>query len=119
MFSLICIMREGAAYESVNGSLAHTTYALATAHSKKHRILLCPGLASNPTRPPQIDASDIPAHDILTAGFPCQSFSSAGNEEGLEGDRGILFFEVTRVLRGCRPRAFILENVPNMLRLEV
>lgn len=71
------------------------------------------------TYPTQIDASDIPAHDILTAGFPCQSFSSAGNEEGLQGDRGILFYEVTRVLKGCRPRAFILENVPNMLRLEV
>ena len=67
----------------------------------------------------EIDVADIPPHDILTAGFPCQSFSKAGsvNEDGGAGlgdENGQLFFEVVRVLEGCRPRGFILENVAEL-----
>ena len=66
----------------------------------------------------EIPASAIPPHDLLTAGFPCQSFCKAGDQKGLEDSRGALFFEVVRILRCCQPKAFLLENVENLLRLE-
>ena len=59
----------------------------------------------------KIDAKDIPDHDILCAGFPCQSFSLLGNKQGLKEDRGNLFLEIVRILREKKPRFFILENV--------
>ena len=49
--------------------------------------------------------------DILTAGFPCQPFSLAGHGRGFEDERGKLFFEVSRLLKELRPKAFFLENV--------
>ena len=66
----------------------------------------------------------IPAHDVLLAGFPCQPFSIAGvskkNALGrvhgfLDETQGTLFFDVVRILRHHRPRAFLLENVKNLL----
>jgi DNA (cytosine-5)-methyltransferase 1 len=71
----------------------------------------------------QIEAFDIPDHDILTAGFPCQPFSIAGvtkhnalgNQHGFNHPtQGTLFFEVVRIIKEKRPRAFILENVKNL-----
>jgi DNA (cytosine-5)-methyltransferase 1 len=59
----------------------------------------------------KIDSADIPEHDVLCAGFPCQAFSIAGMRKGFEDARGTLFFEVARILRDKRPKAFILENV--------
>lgn len=59
----------------------------------------------------KIDAKDIPDHDILCAGFPCQPFSLAGRRLGFEDTRGTLFFEVARILKEKKPKAFILENV--------
>ena len=61
--------------------------------------------------------AQIPPHDVLVGGFPCQSFSNAGRREGLDDDRGSLFFEVVRLLDGCRPRAFLLENVRGLLKV--
>lgn len=57
----------------------------------------------------------IPDHDILTGGFPCQPFSSLGAQPGLEDAKGVLFQEICRILRGKRPRGFLLENVPGLL----
>lgn len=65
-----------------------------------------------------LSADVIPDHDILTAGFPCQSFSLLGDRQALDCENGNLFFEIVRVLRHCRPKAFLLENVVNLLRID-
>lgn len=62
----------------------------------------------------KINEKDIPDHDILVAGFPCQAFSQAGKKLGFEDTRGTLFFDVARILREKRPAAFLLENVKNL-----
>ncbi len=59
----------------------------------------------------------VPSHDLLMAGLPCQSFSSAGRKLGVADIRGTLFGAVVEVLRRRRPAAFALENVPNMERI--
>ena len=64
----------------------------------------------------KIALKDIPKHDILCAGFPCQSFSQAGNRLGLKDNRGSLFYEIVRILEYHKPKFFILENVPNLFR---
>jgi len=64
-----------------------------------------------------IRPEDVPSHDILTAGFPCQPFSKAGEQGGLrDRDRGGLYNSVLKILNCHQPRYFILENVPNLLR---
>jgi len=59
----------------------------------------------------QIDETDIPPHDILLAGFPCQAFSIAGKRLGFEDTRGTLFFEVARIIKHHKPKIVFLENV--------
>lgn len=54
---------------------------------------------------------DLQEIDILTAGFPCQPFSQAGHGKGFEDDRGELFFEVPKLLKKLKPKAYLLENV--------
>lgn len=63
----------------------------------------------------KINAKDIPDHDILTAGFPCQAFSIMGERQGFADTRGTLFFEVERILSAKRPKAFLLENVKQLV----
>lgn len=62
----------------------------------------------------EVDEEDIPDHDILLAGFPCQPFSQAGLHKGFEDTRGTLFFDVARILNAKRPKAFMLENVKQL-----
>ncbi len=65
----------------------------------------------------KVIAREIPDHDLLAAGFPCQPFSKAGDQLGFKDtSQGGLFFKVNQILRVKRPRWFILENVPNILR---
>eukprot|EP00980_Cylindrotheca_fusiformis_P014807 scaffold4026_cov117-Cylindrotheca_fusiformis.AAC.42 len=59
----------------------------------------------------RIESSDIAEHDLLVGGFPCQPFSSSGSRLGVDDPRGLLFFEIVRILRHKRPRIFLLENV--------
>ncbi len=62
-----------------------------------------------------VDPSTIPEHDLLTAGFPCQSFSIAGKRGGFEDTRGTLFFEICRILRVKGTKYVLLENVKGLL----
>ncbi|WP_145500694.1 DNA cytosine methyltransferase [Yersinia similis] len=65
----------------------------------------------------KVTPESIPDHDVLTAGFPCQPFSKAGEQLGFECTKqGNLFFNVVNILKHKRPRYFILENVPNLLK---
>ncbi len=62
----------------------------------------------------KVNASTIPDHDILFAGFPCQPFSIIGSSKGFEDTRGTLFFDIARILDSKRPAAFVLENVKRL-----
>lgn len=64
----------------------------------------------------EIHADDIPDHEVLFAGFPCQPFSIIGNRLGFDDIRGTLFFEITRILEAKMPSMFILENVKQLSR---
>ncbi|MEM8829090.1 MAG: HpaII family restriction endonuclease [Cyanobacteria bacterium P01_G01_bin.19] len=67
-----------------------------------------------------IVASDIPDHDLLCAGFPCQPFSQAGYKKGFDdgdkSERGNLFFCIVDILEAKKPRAYIIENVRHLLK---
>jgi DNA (cytosine-5)-methyltransferase 1 len=59
----------------------------------------------------QIEIGEIPKHDVLLAGFPCQPFSHAGKKMGFEDTRGTLFFDIARILKEKKPSLVLLENV--------
>ena len=64
----------------------------------------------------KIDEKDIPDHDVLLAGFPCQPFSHIGKREGFAHEtQGTLFFDVLRILKEKQPKMFLLENVKGLL----
>ncbi|OYQ79331.1 DNA (cytosine-5-)-methyltransferase [Wohlfahrtiimonas chitiniclastica] len=62
----------------------------------------------------QIVAKSIPDHDLLLAGFPCQTFSQAGKRKGFCDTRGTMFFEIQRIMAEKRPKMFLLENVKQL-----
>lgn len=63
----------------------------------------------------KIKSEDIPPHDLLLAGFPCQAFSIMGLKKGFEDTRGTLFFEVERILQHHKPKVILLENVKQLV----
>jgi DNA (cytosine-5)-methyltransferase 1 len=63
----------------------------------------------------KIEATSVPNHDLLLAGFPCQPFSHAGLKKGFEDTRGTLFFDVARILSEHKPKVILLENVRGLL----
>jgi len=62
----------------------------------------------------QISTDDIPDHDLLTAGFPCQPFSIMGDGLGFSDTRGTLFFDIERIIRDKQPHMLLLENVKRL-----
>ena len=62
----------------------------------------------------KINENEIPDHDILVGGFPCQAFSIAGKRGGFNDTRGTLFFDVARIIKAKQPKAFFLENVKGL-----
>src|SRR5699024_11963649 len=58
----------------------------------------------------KISSKDVPDHDVLLAGFPCQAFSLAGYRKGFADERGNVFFQVARILRDKRPNVVFLRS---------
>lgn len=120
LFAGIGGLRRG--FESIGGNCIFTSewnkYAQETYRAN---FAINHELAGDITR---IPAEDIPAHDVLLAGFPCQPFSIAGvskkaslgrNHGFLDETQGTLFFDVARIIKYHQPRAFLLENVKNLV----
>lgn len=63
----------------------------------------------------KVNEKEMPDFDIVLAGFPCQAFSIAGKRGGFEDTRGTLFFDVARLIREKKPKAFLLENVKGLV----
>jgi len=59
--------------------------------------------------------NDIPSHDIMTAGFPCQPFSIAGNQEGFNDERSNVFWKLLKIIEFHKPKIIVFENVKNLL----
>jgi DNA (cytosine-5)-methyltransferase 1 len=62
-----------------------------------------------------IDENDIPRHDILTGGFPCQPFSIAGKQEGFNDERSNVFWKILKIIDKHNPKCIVLENVKNLV----
>lgn len=62
----------------------------------------------------EVPAEEIPDCDIITAGFPCQPFSNAGNRKGVNDSRGMLYLECLRIIREKKPTVFLFENVKGL-----
>ena len=73
------------------------------------------GTKYKPTDITTVNAKDIPDHEMLVGGFPCQSFSIAGKRKGFMDTRGTLFFDICRIVKEKRPKNLLLENVKGLL----
>ncbi len=62
-----------------------------------------------------VSADEIPDCDIITAGFPCQPFSNAGNRKGVNDSRGMLYMECLRIIKAKSPKVFLFENVKGLM----
>ncbi|MCC0175711.1 DNA (cytosine-5-)-methyltransferase [Waterburya agarophytonicola K14] len=117
LFAGIGGMRQG--LEKACLSLRVSSKCVFTSEIKKHAIATYQenfqdnNIHGNITK---ISTKEIPDHDILLAGFPCQPFSSAGTRQGFLDTRGTLFFEIERILEAKQPFGFLLENVEGLVK---
>lgn len=63
----------------------------------------------------KVNLSNVPYHDVLTAGFPCQPFSISGHQKGFEDTRGTLIYDVFRIVQKIKPKVILLENVKHFI----
>jgi DNA (cytosine-5)-methyltransferase 1 len=63
----------------------------------------------------QIDLNEVPFTDVIVGGFPCQAFSIAGYRKGFEDQRGVLFFDLMRIVEAKKPKVIFAENVRNLV----
>lgn len=66
----------------------------------------------------ELKAEDVPDHDVLCGGFPCQAFSNAGHKGALEDTRGTLFYEIARIAQEKKPKYILLENVKHIMKIQ-
>lgn len=66
----------------------------------------------------EVYANQLPSFDMLTAGFPCQTFSTRGKKAGLNDPRGQLYLELVRILKYCQPKCFLFENVSSLVTMD-
>ncbi len=64
----------------------------------------------------KVNEKDIPDFDILTGGFPCQPFSNAGYKKGFSETRGTLFYDIARIIKEKKPKAYFIENVSHLFK---
>jgi DNA (cytosine-5)-methyltransferase 1 len=64
-----------------------------------------------------LNAQNVPDHDVLCGGFPCQAFSNAGNKKAFDDKRGLLFDEIIRIMKDKKPKVCILENVKHIMKV--
>jgi DNA (cytosine-5)-methyltransferase 1 len=107
-------LTKAAAFHNVNSECVYTSEI--DIHACKTYSKNYPNDNHNPLNDiTTIDETQMPDFDMILAGFPCQAFSIAGKRGGFEDTRGTLFFDVARLIKEKKPKAFLLENVKGLV----
>ena len=99
-------------YEKNFRKISPKVFEIGTNKNFSKGLLATPNFAGDITK---VDPKEIPDHDIICAGFPCQPFSISGLKKGFEDTRGTLFFDVLRIIKEKQPKIVFLENVKHLI----